>query len=866
MMGRFWVGRFHLRVAASFGLVTALVAGPTVGPSFAIGTPGDNDAVAVAGATNSGISTDAGSFHDDNGGVHEAAIDALAEKGILEGTECGRRLICPEDPIKRWVAAVWLVRSLGKQPADGAGTRFADLDAQAWWTPYVDSLADLGVTRGCGDDPPRFCPDEEVTRAQMASLLVRALDLGVADSAGFADTGGIIHEAGIDALASAGITAGCSEDPPRYCPDKAATRGQMASFLARAVDLAPRTSAFSATTQPPTVGQTDTTGHYVGVSAGRQHSCAIRTDGVVECWGNGANGRLEVPEDRFSAVAAGGLFSCGLRMDGTVLCWGETAYGEQESEFEDTTGYMRAPVGTFTEIDAGFLHACGIHTDGTIDCWGDHFYWQLAAPEGRFSTLTAGVYDTCGLRIDGATLCWGLRTHHQDADVIEDRFTAIATGDDHSCGIRADGTVMCWGDASTKVLKVPRDQFSSITAGDDYSCGIQIDGTVVCWGDASYGQLEAPEGKFSTISTGNHHSCGIHVDGPVICWGDNRYGHSDSIDRPRKSSGHDRELFPGPGVWRVGSQYRSGEHNWTIPDEWDRCSIGIGRGDIWVTGVLSRQWAFGQTVAEDIDAGSSVRVTLVDWLNINCYRPDSDRSMTEPIEDESTIAISQENSGLNSELDSTTVLGLLGEVYDGSISKAGTINSYVFEIGRRYSGTMKKIETFGPTDVKIDLYRLFLPRLEYLVYSDDDSGQGRNAFIYYEAEPGWYRVDVGGYRSATGIYSIRFGSQGDAPREGKFISVIASLKSERAAHWMVLDLRYNKSRRVWYLDSSRYESLHPGYWVVFAGPFDTAAEAQHACWSELNMRSPAVCYGRRLSQDPEDVHKVYPPKPRPVRS
>ena len=59
--------------------------------------------------------------------------------------------------------------------------------------------------------------------------------------------------------------------------------------------------------------------------------------------------------------------------------------------------------------------------------------------------------------------------------------------------------------------------------------------------------------------------------------------------------------------------------------------------------------------------------------------------------------------------------------------------------------------------------------------------------------------------------------------------------------------------------SDDFESLNPGYWVVYAGPFATAAESQDACWSDLNMRTAYLCYGRRLSQDPADREIVYPP-------
>jgi hypothetical protein len=101
-------------------------------------------------------------------------------------------------------------------------------------------LADNGITKGC--NPPtndRFCPESNVTRGQMAAFLARALDL-TDDGGGntFTDDDGSVFEADIAKLAAAGITKGCN--PPtndRFCPESNVTRGQMAAFLRRAAAL-----------------------------------------------------------------------------------------------------------------------------------------------------------------------------------------------------------------------------------------------------------------------------------------------------------------------------------------------------------------------------------------------------------------------------------------------------------------------------------------------------------------------------------------------------------------------------------------------------------------------------------------------------
>ena len=177
-------------------------------------------------------------FADLTGGPLAWAVKALAERGILDGTECGTDRICPDQAIKRRTVAVWLVRAVdGEDPPTVDGTRFDDVSGGAWWTPYVERLADLQITKGCATEPLRYCPHDPVTRGQMASFLMRAFGLEPAPTAGFTDTGGGVHEADIDALYAAGITAGCHINPLRYCPEDPVTRAQMATFIARALRL-----------------------------------------------------------------------------------------------------------------------------------------------------------------------------------------------------------------------------------------------------------------------------------------------------------------------------------------------------------------------------------------------------------------------------------------------------------------------------------------------------------------------------------------------------------------------------------------------------------------------------------------------------
>ncbi len=110
----------------------------------------------------------------------------------------------------------------------------------------IDAIAAADITRGC--NPPandRYCPEDDVTRGEMAAFLRRALGLPRASTDFFTDDNSSIFEEDINAIAAAGITRGCN--PPandRYCPDDDVDRGQMAAFLRRALNLPSETTDF----------------------------------------------------------------------------------------------------------------------------------------------------------------------------------------------------------------------------------------------------------------------------------------------------------------------------------------------------------------------------------------------------------------------------------------------------------------------------------------------------------------------------------------------------------------------------------------------------------------------------------------------
>ena len=186
---------------------------------------------------------------------YSEAVGALAGGGVFDGTECAQGMLCPGEPIDRKTMAVWTVRALdGEDPAQILNSRFSDVAADSFHGPFIERMAELGVTTGCGDGTA-FCPDNAVTRNQMAVFLTRAFKLDPGPDPGFSDVAlDAWYYNEVAALAASGITTGCG-DGTAFCPSRQTTRAQMAAFLARATGLIelPTTTPDSASPYPVTV-------------------------------------------------------------------------------------------------------------------------------------------------------------------------------------------------------------------------------------------------------------------------------------------------------------------------------------------------------------------------------------------------------------------------------------------------------------------------------------------------------------------------------------------------------------------------------------------------------------------------------------
>jgi hypothetical protein len=281
----------------------------------------------------------------------------------------------------------------------------------------------------------------------------------------------------------------------------------VATFLAEAggtfVGGPPSVPRRIAPTSQPAAVSDDADGRALAVSAGIWHTCAIRTDGRLACWGDDELGQLYAPGGTFIALDAGVYHTCAIRTDGRLACWGWNEHG--------VTG---APAGTYVAVSAGGDHNCAIRTNGTLVCWGSNEHGQLSAPSGTFVAVSAGGFHTCGIRTDGTIACWGWDEGGMSTPP-PGTFTTVGAGHFHTCGIRTDGTLACWGLSDP----APSGTFSAVGGGNEYTCAIRTDRTITCWGLDEYGVTSPPAGEFSAIGTGYEHSCAIRTDGTLSCWG-----------------------------------------------------------------------------------------------------------------------------------------------------------------------------------------------------------------------------------------------------------------------------------------------------------------------------------------------------------
>ncbi len=263
---------------------------------------------------------------------------------------------------------------------------------------------------------------------------------------------------------------------------------------------------------PPPAGESlghrpvrvDSTEHFVSVTAGLSHVCALNDAGRAFCWGGDRLGQLGIasaPDDcgtplmarqcarapipaatdwTFVSLHASGNRTCGLTAQRTFYCWGLLDLGEGGG----------SDVRPWREDVLGPYHRCAIDALGDAYCWGARLSGELGST-GPFRTC---AQDPLGIQHDCLT----------EPRLVEGglHFASLSATEDHTCGVTTDGAALCWGyntsgelgngttaSAMTPVSVSGGHTFASVVVDQTHACGITQTGTMYCWGNDEYGQL-----------------------------------------------------------------------------------------------------------------------------------------------------------------------------------------------------------------------------------------------------------------------------------------------------------------------------------------------------------------------------------------
>ena len=207
------------------------------------------------------------------------------------------------------------------------------------------------------------------------------------------------------------------------------------------------------------------------------------------------------------AVSAGFEHSLALRENGTVVAWGDQA---------GSANFVPTNLVGVAAIAAGWNHNLALLTNGTVSAWGVNgaaLDWHLIEVPGDLTNATAisaGALHSLALRSNGTVTAWGYNASGQtNVPANLSNVVAVAAGGQHSLALKRDGTVVGWGWNNSGQCNAPSglSNVMAIAAGWEHSVALKNDGSLVAWGDNSSGQTNVPagllEGKLIT-ARGDH--------------------------------------------------------------------------------------------------------------------------------------------------------------------------------------------------------------------------------------------------------------------------------------------------------------------------------------------------------------------------
>ncbi len=319
-------------------------------------------------------------------------------------------------------------------------------------------------------------------------------------------------------------------------------------------------------TTPSNVGAAIESLPFKQVACGDFHSCALKTDGTVDCWGRNKSGELgdgtdvdrSTPTRVFGVtsvveIALGANFSCARLQDGSVSCWGSGRILGDNKLMQRLPPTKVSGLGKVVELHAGGYMTCTRDDTGKVKCWG--LDANIAAPPANVKSVTAAAAHACA-RVDGdQAKCWGAGAWSTTATPTYAKpslegVTAVSTGDSFGCALLAQGAVSCWGRNDESDLGTQSDDDNHVTptavpgvrgaialsSSESHTCALLSSGKLMCWGSNSEGELArgtqttgepaalvADLVDVTQVAMGADHGCAL-TKTTLVCWGANRSG------------------------------------------------------------------------------------------------------------------------------------------------------------------------------------------------------------------------------------------------------------------------------------------------------------------------------------------------------
>jgi alpha-tubulin suppressor-like RCC1 family protein len=197
---------------------------------------------------------------------------------------------------------------------------------------------------------------------------------------------------------------------------------------------------------------------FTKVATGESHACGLKNQQLI-CKGRDHYGQASPPSGNFIDVSAGKDSTCAINTNGEIQCFGkgyENYVGDEMFGIYDSS----IPNGTFVEVSVGpGTQACAISTTGDIHCWGlEMFFEESHVREGPFIHVNVYFNGICGIRTNHTVECWGKRLVFYDlsSSVL---FSELSIGIDNACGVE-NGTNLLKCELTgpnTNMLSIPND-------------------------------------------------------------------------------------------------------------------------------------------------------------------------------------------------------------------------------------------------------------------------------------------------------------------------------------------------------------------------------------------------------------------------